>query len=62
MGKCVDCGAKTNHTVYEPNICEKIPLCNYCRDMFYHKCKRCGQYYITKEINLVTLICNNCAG
>ena len=62
MVKCVDCGAETKNMVYDPNICKEVPLCNYCKDTFYRKCKICGQYYGLKEINLITLICNNCEG
>lgn len=60
MAKCNDCGAETKNMVWEPNICREIPLCNYCKDAFYRKCKICGQYYPLKELNLVTLVCRNC--
>lgn len=60
MAKCHDCGAETKNTVWEPNICEHIPLCNYCKDAFYQRCKICGQYYPLGKINQVTSICDCC--
>lgn len=60
MAKCIDCGTITLNEVWEPNIMKKIPLCNYCKDSFYRKCKCCEQYYPIKEMNLVTLLCTSC--
>lgn len=60
MAKCIDCGTETKKTVYEPNVNKQVPLCDYCKDSFYRRCKICGQYYELKEIDTVKMICNYC--
>ena len=60
MAKCVDCGKETNNTVWEPNIFEKVPLCESCRDNNYAKCEVCGQYYPLEEMNAEHTMCHTC--
>ena len=46
MSKCVICGAETKGMVYDPNIGDKVPLCDDCRNTHFQKCKICGEHQI----------------
>ena len=55
--KCRLCECETAKTVYEANICEKVPLCDDCKTMF-KQCNKCNEFFYSDHLRDGR--CENC--